>query len=331
MLDKDQNETKDVSKAKYIVTDYLSEEQEKETGRNNKIKAFQNTEAISPTQPLNPDYRDVKVAFKVTHVAKTVEDSKKILKNVAQISADSDDDIDSEPKRDTPYNPDGDNEDDIDYDNVRVKYFDLALLKWVSQAKITHKGGEEITIDTGHTAETSKNEAPVKIEIPEKELKTITIKYVYTIRVENQGEIEGYVKEVKDYIPAGLKFNEEDNKEWNWRVLENGVVVTDYLKDTLLKPGETTTVKIVLTWINDANNLGEKINLAEISKHKNDSDSPDVDSTPDNKVLGEDDIDDAPIILAVKTGGVKLYIGLIAIILTTFALGIGLIKRYVLE
>jgi len=333
MLDEDQKPTTDVSKAKYIVTDYLSEEQEKETGRNNLLKAFDPDSEItqSGVTPANPDYRDVQVAFKVTYVPTTKEETKRVLVNVAQISDDSDDDIDSEPKRDTPYNPDGDNEDDIDYDNVRVKYFDLALLKWVSQAKITHKGGEEITIDTGHTAETSKNEAPVKIEIPEKELKTITIKYVYTIRVENQGEIEGYVKEVKDYIPAGLKFNEEDNKEWNWRVLENGVVVTDYLKDTLLKPGETTTVKIVLTWINDANNLGEKINLAEISKHKNDSDSPDVDSTPDNKVLGEDDIDDAPIILAVKTGGVKLYIGLIAIILTTFALGIGLIKRYVLE
>ena len=128
-----------------------------------------------------------------------------------------------------------------------------------------------------------------------------------------------------------MKFNEEDNKEWKWKVLEDGVVVTDYLKDTLLKPGETATVKIVLTWINDANNLGEKINLAEISKDKNDSDSPDVDSTPDNKVPGEDDIDDAPVILAVKTGGAKLYIGLTAIILITFALGIGLIKRYVLE
>ena len=135
----------------------------------------------------------------------------------------------------------------------------------------------------------------------------------------------------KDYIPEGLKFIEEDNTEWNWKEVESGVVTTDYLKDTLLKPGETATVQIVLTWINDSENLGEKINLAEISKDKNDSNSPDVDSTPDNKVPEEDDIDDAPVILAVKTGTVQIYFGLTAIILITFASGIGLIKKYVLE
>ena len=249
---------------------------------------------------------------------------------MAQISADSDDDIDSVPKRDEVYNKDGKNEDDIDYDNVKVKYFDLSLLKWVSQTKVTLDGKTVIT-DTGHTAETSKNEAPVKLEIESKDLKKINIKYIYTIQITNEGEIEGYADEIKDYIPEGLKFIEEDNKEWKWKEVENGVVTTDYLKDTLLKPGETATVQIVLTWINNSENLGEKINLAEISKDRNNSDSPDVDSTPDNKVPGEDDIDDAPVILAVKTGTTQIYFGLISIILITFISGVSLIKKYVLE
>ena len=327
MLDENQEETTDLSKAKYIVTDYLSEDQEEETGRDNKIKAFDKTASISNE---NPDYRDVKVAFKVTYKATTKEESKRIIVNVAQISEDSDDDIDSEPERDDPYDPDGPNEDDIDYDNVKVKYFDLSLLKWVAQTKVTLNGKEVIT-DTGHTAETSKNEAPVKIEIKEQDLKKIVIKYVYTIQITNEGEIEGYATEVKDYIPEGLKFIPEDNTEWNWNVSSDGVVTTDYLKDTLLKPGESATVPIVLTWINSAENIGEKVNLAEISKDKNDSDSPDVDSTPDNKEPDEDDIDDAPVILAIKTGIEKFCIGITLIILITFAMGVQLIRKYVLE
>ncbi len=332
MLDENQEEITDgdTSKAKYIVTDYLSEKQEEETGRKNELKAFDPNKAISDKEPLNPDYKDVKLAFKVTYVAKTKEESARIIKNVAQISKDSDDDIDSEPDRDTPYDPDGPNEDDIDYDNVKVKYFDLSLLKWVAQTKVILNGKEVVT-DTGHTAETSKNEPPVKLEIPEKELKNVIIKYVYTIQIENEGEIEGYATEIKDYIPQGLRFDEKDNTEWRWKVNEEGIVTTDYLKDTLLKPGETAQVPIVLTWINSSENLGTKVNLAEISKDKNDSDSPDVDSTPDNKVPDEDDIDDAPVLLLVKTGAVKIYIGMIAIILITFASGISLIKKYVLE
>ena len=327
MLDENGEETEDPSKAKYIVTDYLSEEQEKETKRDNKLKAFDKELAITET---NPDYRDVKVAFKVTYVAKTKDESARVLVNVAQISKDSDDDDDSIPNRDEEYKKDGDNEDDIDYDNVKVKYFDLSLLKWVAQTKVTLNGKETVT-DTGHNAQNSKNEPPVKLEINSKDINKVVIKYVYTIQITNEGEIEGYATEITDYIPSGLRFEEADNTEWNWKVKADGVVTTDYLKETLLKPGESATVPIVLTWINSAENLGEKVNLAEISADDNPSDSPDVDSTPDNKVPEEDDIDDAPVVLATKTGAVQIYIGLISIILITFASGISLIKKYVLE
>ena len=78
---------------------------------------------------------------------------------------------------------------------------------------------------------------------------------------------------------------------------------------------------------------GEKVNLAEISVDRTTTniDVPDVDSTPDNKKPEEDDIDDAPVILAVKSGMMHVYIGLTGIMLVTFAAGVSLIKRYVLE
>lgn len=321
MLDEDEEETTDVKKAKYIVTDYLSEEQEGKTDRDNKLEAFNPDENLSDT---NPDYRDVKVAFKVTYVPTTKEEADRIIVNVAQISDDSDDDIDSDPNRDEKYDPNGKNEDDIDYDNVIVKYFDLALLKWVSQTKIT-LNGETVITDTGHTAETSKNEQPVLISIKEKDIDKVIIKYIYTIRVMNQGELEGYATEIKDHIPEGLEFFEEDNKEWGWKEISGGIVTTDYLKDTLLLPKEQNyaEVKIVLTWINDKENFGEKVNLAEISKDKNKGDVPDIDSTPDNLTPQgpiEDDEDDAPVILAMQTGAAHIYIGLMGLVLTIFAI-----------
>ena len=325
MLDENQEETDDVTKAKYIITDYLSEEQAIETGRDNLIKAFDKEAGASET---NPDYRDIKIAFKVTYTANTIQEAARIITNEAQISADSDDDIDSYPHRDEVYDYDEDNEDDIDFEKIKVKYFDLSLLKWVAQTKVTLNGKTTVT-DTGHTAETSKNEAPVKIEIKEKDINKINIKYIYTIRVTNEGEIEGYVKEITDYIPQGLKFEEADNPDWY--IISDGVIGTKALENTLLKPGEYAEVQVVLTWINGKDNFGEKINLAEISQDYNDSETPDIDSTPDNKVPEEDDIDDAPVIITVKTGSEQIYIGLVLIVLATFALGTGLIKKYVLE
>ena len=92
-------------------------------------------------------------------------------------------------------------------------------------------------------------------------------------------------------------------------------------------------MEVLLTWINGNDNIGLKTNIAEISKDYNDKGVPDKDSTPDNKKDGEDDIDDAPVMLAVATGlteNAKIYIGLGFIVLITIAGGIVLIKKFVL-
>ena len=115
-------------------------------------------------------------------------------------------------------------------------------------------------------------------------------------------------KEVTDYIPEGLKFVAADNPGWTDE--GNNVISTRLLENTLLKPGEYADVEVLLTWINNSNNMGLKVNTAEISEDHNDYDVPDEDSTPDNKKPGEDDIDDAPVMLSVKTGKAVTYIGL---------------------
>lgn len=340
MLDSNQKPTTDVKKAKYIITDYLSEEQEKATGRNNKLLAFDMNKAITDKTEdtiANPDYRDVKVAFKVTYVPTTKEEASRIIINEAQISKDSDDDIDSEPNRDElyDYDPDGKNEDDIDYDNIIVKYFDLALLKWVSETHVT-LNGKTTVYDAGNSEANAHNENIPQLVLSTSDINKVTVKYLYTIKVMNEGELDGYATELKDHIPEGLRFDKDDeiNKKYGWSETSDGKVTTNYLKDTLLKAGQddNVTVQIMFTWINGKENLGSKINYAEISEDDNPGDVPDIDSTPDNfkDKPKEDDEDDAEVIITIKTGSAPLYIGLSMAVLVLFGSGIVLIKKYVL-
>lgn len=314
LFDENMNETSDVSKAKYISTDYLSKEQEKEAG-SNLLKAF---DAGTMDEP---DHRDVKVAFKVTEP----NTSDRIIINKAQISKHTDEkgetpnDVDSVPDK---WN---DGEDDQDIEKIYVKYFDLSLRKWVTQA-IVIEDGEEKVMETGHYAEQDP-EPVVKVEINKKRLNDTVIKFRYSIRVKNEGEIEGYATEISDYIPNGLKFNQADNPKWKE---VNGKITTDQLKDTLLKPGDTATVDVLLTWVNSEDNMGVMTNVAEISKDKNDSNTKDIDSTPNNKKSGEDDIDDAPVALTVVAGSKPTYIILISSILAIIGASVFVIKKYVL-
>ena len=119
----------------------------------------------------------------------------------------------------------------------------------------------------------------------------------------------------------------EDNPMWRE---EDGKVLTDQLKDVLIEPGQSETVEIVLTWINNKNNMGLKTNWAEIYEDDNEYDSPDIDSTPGNDVKGEDDIDDAPVILSVVTGSAPTYITLALASIAILASGVILIKKFVI-
>ena len=310
---------------KSIETDYLSKEQEQTEG-SNLIKAFDPELGITDT---NPDYRDLKIAFRVTEP----NTSDRILVNTAEISDDRDenndpvDDIDSTPDNNNEWNE----EDDLDKEFVKVKYFDLALKKWVSRAIVTNQDGSQNIIETGHTGDEDP-EPPAKVDLGRQDINKVTVKFEFQIKITNEGEIAGYATEVTDYIPEGLKFIQEDNPLWYPREPLNGRerVGTTQLADTLLQPGESATISILLTWINDPNNMGLKTNIAEISQDDNDSDTPDIDSTPDNFTDGEDDIDDAPVMLTVALGDTQIYIGLGFIIVAMLTGGIWAIKRYVL-
>lgn len=316
MLDKDGMETTKVEDAQSIVTDYLSIEQEKTAGEN-LIKAF------DPTTMDTLDYKDVKVAFKVVEPAT----SDRIVINKAQISKECDEDENDVKDRDSTPDEWIEGEDDQDIEKVKVQYFDLSLRKWVTQSIVIEDGQEKVT-ETGHTAEDDP-EAVAKVDLKKSKINNVIVKFRFKIRVKNEGTIAGYVKEIKDYIPDGLKFLEEDNPLW--KKVDEKTITTDQCKDVLLKPGDTTEVEVLLTWINGEDNMGVMDNWAEISKDYNEYGSPDIDSTPDNNKKGEDDIDDAPVMVTVQTGEVARYTGIAIVVLTILTTGVVLIKKYVLR
>ena len=329
MYDSEGNETQDVSKAVKITTDYTSKAYGEELMKKqnleenpNLLNVFNPNAEISNT---NPDYADVKVAFKV----KDPNSSTYLIVNKAQITEDSDkngksvEDVDSKPDK---WN---EGEDDQDYENIKVQYFDLSLLKYVSQVIVTEDGKEVIT-ETGNTGNKQTDIIP-KVEIHRKKINSTVVKFKYTIKITNEGDIAGYAKEITDYVPDGLKFHAEDNTGWTDE--GNNVISTTLLENTLLQPGESGEVTVIFRWINAQDNLALKTNWAEISKDDNDKDAPDIDSTPDNRVKGEDDIDYAEVILAISTGlgeNIILYVTIAGVVLVLLASGIILIKKFVL-
>ena len=312
MYDKSGKETTDVNQAASIKTNYLSRDNEK-NGRSNLIEAYNDSKQT-------PSYRDVKVVFEVVETALPNKTERTII-NTAEITDDEDRDGNPIDDKDSTPGNNKSGEDDIDQERVSVKYFDLALKKSLTKIIIT---------ENGKTREiNAKNEDDLlKVEINRKYISKTTVKFVYNITVTNQGEIAGYAKELKDHIPTGLKFVKDDNKDWT--EVSKDIVKTEALANTLLEPGKSASVSITLEWENSENNLGQKVNIAEISKDYNDVNSPDIDSTPDNFKDGEDDQDDAPVILSISTGEEPVYIVLSTTVMAILVTGIVLIKKYVL-
>ncbi len=318
MYDEEGNVTENSEEAVEIRTDYLSKEQE-ETEGENLLEAFNPEEEIGEG---NPDYRDIKVAFEVVEP----NESDRIIVNSAQITEDSDES--GNPVEDVDSIPDewNEGEDDQDREYIKLTYFDLALRKWVTEAIVIENGQETIT-QTGHTAEMDP-EPVVKVELYRKNINDVVVKFRYKIRITNEGDIAGYATEITDYVPEGLRFVAEDNPGWTDE--GNNVISTRLLENTLLQPGESAEVEVVLTWINGEDNMGQMTNIAEISEDYNDKGAPDRDSTPDNQVWGEDDIDDAPVLLSIETGQERIYYVLGFTVLGTLAGGLVLIKKFVI-
>ena len=210
---------------------------------------------------------------------------------------------------------------DIDAGFIEGDKFDLKLDKYVNRIIV------QDSVNT--TVHQFSKEQLAKVEIDARRINNANVIIEYQIDVTNEGEVPGYANEIIDYIPNDLTFTSEINKEWYQGT--DGNLHTKTLENQIINPGETKTVILTLMKKMNQNNTGTVINTAEISNASNDFQLGDIDSTPGNKVTGEDDISTAEVLISIRTGTIIMYTFLIFIIIAIVGVGIYFINKKVLQ
>lgn len=148
---------------------------------------------------------------------------------------------------------------DINLGLVNKNKFKLKIEKYIDKVSISNSQGSK-------TYEQKENTALAKVEIKAKYLKDSLIVVEYKIKVTNTGDVDGYAKEIVDYLPSGLNFNSTMNSDW---YKSGEYLYNSSLANTKIKPGETKELILVVTKNMTENNTGLINNKAEIKEAYN--------------------------------------------------------------
>ena len=209
----------------------------------------------------------------------------------------------------------------IDIGLVENPEFDLSLNKYVSKVVVTNKKGT--------TTYTYDNTELAKVEIGAKEISGTVLLIEYEIEVSNDGDVNGFVTDVIDYLPKELEFNSEMNTEWY--LGKDNYLHCMSLNPQAIEPGKTQTVKLTLTKTLKSDSTGTIENIAEISESGNIEAIKDNDSIAGNKKAGEDDLGKASLIVSISTGSPIMYIGIVLIAMIVLGSGIYIINKKILR
>lgn len=195
------------------------------------------------------------------------------------------------------------NLENIDAGFIENKKTDLKLDKTIKQVTVRNNKGTEVR---------AYNQTKLaKVEIDGKQIRNSEVTIEYNIAITNKGEVAGYVNEIIDYLPEGLTFNKEINKEWYQN--SDGTLSTKTLANQSIAPNETKNITLILTKKMTEENTGTVTNKAKIKDVGINSNGSQAD-----------------IIISIKTGRIVLYILLSITITGTIAIGVYFIKRKVL-
>lgn len=198
--------------------------------------------------------------------------------------------------------------------------FDLSLNKKVKQ----------ISMANTKKTQTKKYDTQLaKIDLDYKYINNTKVAIEYEITVTNEGDIPGSATKIVDYLPEGFDFSTELNKDWYTSTNKN--IETKSLANTIINPGESKTVTLVLTKNMNENGNGIYSNTAEIAEDYNEYGQADTDSTPGNNKEGEDDQSSANVILGLRTGGPVTYITLTISIMAIICVAAYEINKRVLK
>ena len=201
---------------------------------------------------------------------------------------------------------------EIDLGLQERNYFDMTVQKYISKAIVTRKGKEKV--------ETYNNDTIAKLEIRSKELADTSIKLEYRIVVTNEGDVNGTVGTVYDYLPSSLTFDKGSNK--GWELTSDNVLVNESLNKEIIKPGESKELKLVLNKVMTNDNTGTISNKVQIDNLSTDKT---VDENKENNIATQE------IIITISTGRtVSLVVFVVMIIMATvviYGIKTGKIKK----
>lgn len=205
---------------------------------------------------------------------------------------------------------------DINIGLAVLQDFDLQLEKYVTRILVQDANGT--------TIKTYDNTTLAKLELDAKKINGTTIVVEYGIKITNVGEVAGTARKVVDYMPNDFAFSSELNKDW---YQDGDGLYTSALANDTIQAGESRVLTLTLTKSMTENNTGRSNNLAEIAEDYNDLGIADKNSTPGNKVQGENDMGSADIIVSIRTGG-GIYIAIVVTIIVALAVtGFIIIKK----
>lgn len=199
----------------------------------------------------------------------------------------------------------------VDIGLIEKEIFDLKIIKEISKITISNEEGTKVI--------NYKNENFAKIELPAKQYLDTSLIIEYSIKVQNIGEVTGYVYGLEDIIPEGTEFISELNPDW---YEHDGKLYSIALTEEAIKPSETKELKVIITkQIDEEESISIK-NIANITE------------TFNSELLLEKNLDNntsqAEILISIKTGSTRTYIILAIAALTIIAIGSYVIKKKVL-
>lgn len=183
---------------------------------------------------------------------------------------------------------------------IELKTVDVKIQKSIKRV---------ITQDSTNTTAYEYNaENLAKVELNAKKVAGTTVIVEYEIKITNVGEVDTYIRKIKDYMPQDMVFKSELNKDW---YINGKDLYTSTLSNKKLKAGETVTINLTLTKGMTASNVGLINNKAEISEIYTE------DELKENNI--ENNVDNAQLIVSIKTGTFIMY-SVIAILVLALVL-----------
>lgn len=168
---------------------------------------------------------------------------------------------------------------------IEVKYyykkldFNFSIYKRINSAKLN---GKEIKITDDNI---------IKIEIPNKDIKSTELIVSYNIKITNKGELDGKAT-IEQQIPVGYEVVDAtiNSPEDGWTLTSDRTLE----RQVELAAGQTKEIQMTLRWTNNEDNLGTKTIISSIKSSENIANYSDTNKEDDSKTI--------TIIVGIKTG-----------------------------